>query len=49
MRPRLVVSVPFSIAEILAGPRLAEVIKVNPKIAMDIRVEDDPVDLDGTD
>ena len=45
VRPRLVVSVPFSIAESWLVPRLAGLVKVNPKIAMDIRVEDDPVDL----
>ena len=45
VRPRLVVSVPFSIAESWLVPRLAGLVKVNPKIAIDIRVEDDPVDL----
>ncbi|MBX3568400.1 MAG: LysR family transcriptional regulator [Rhizobiaceae bacterium] len=44
-RPRLVVSVPFSIAEPWLVPCLVELAHRFPRIAIDIRVEDDPVDL----
>ena len=45
VRPRLVVSVPFSIAESWLVPRLASLVEYYPEIAVDIRVEDDPIDL----
>ncbi|SCK15693.1 LysR family transcriptional regulator, glycine cleavage system transcriptional activator [Vogesella sp. LIG4] len=45
LRTRLVVSVPFSLAEIWLTPKLAELLEVYPQMSIDIRVEDDPVDL----
>lgn len=45
LRTRLVVSVPFSLAEIWLAPKLAELLDVYPQMSIDIRVEDDPVDL----
>lgn len=45
VRPRLVVSVPFSLAELWLAPRLAELLDSFPQMAIDIRVEDDPVDV----
>ncbi|TRC91999.1 LysR family transcriptional regulator [Mesorhizobium sp. WSM4303] len=45
VRPRLVVSVPFSLAELWLAPRLAELLDGFPQMAIDIRVEDDPVDV----
>lgn len=41
----LVVSVPFSIADLWLAPKLAEFFEVFPQMAIDIRVEEDPVDL----
>ncbi|MEO5760004.1 MAG: LysR substrate-binding domain-containing protein [Mesorhizobium sp.] len=45
LRTRLVVSVPSSLAELWLAPRLAALIDAFPHMAIDIRVEDDPVDL----
>lgn len=45
MRTRLVVSVPFSLAELWLAPRLAVLLDAFPQMAIDVRVEDDPVDL----
>jgi LysR family transcriptional regulator, glycine cleavage system transcriptional activator len=45
LRTRLVVSVPFSLAELWLAPRLAALLETFPQMAIDIRVEDDPVDL----
>jgi len=45
MRARLVVSVPFSLADIWLAPKLALFFDVFPHMAIDIRVEDDPVDI----
>ncbi|QGZ63430.1 LysR substrate-binding domain-containing protein [Paraburkholderia acidisoli] len=45
LRMRLVVSVPASLAETWLAPKLAELIEIFPQMAIDIRVEDDPVDL----
>ncbi|WP_018151363.1 LysR substrate-binding domain-containing protein [Leeia oryzae] len=45
LQTRLVVSVPFSLAEKWLAPKLAELLEVYPQMAIDIRVEDDPVDL----
>ncbi|MBB2200375.1 LysR family transcriptional regulator [Gluconacetobacter tumulisoli] len=45
LRPRLVVSVPFSLAEAWLVPRLSGLVDRDPRIAIDIRVEDDPIDL----
>ncbi|PIO43071.1 LysR substrate-binding domain-containing protein [Phyllobacterium zundukense] len=41
----LVVSVPFSLAELWLAPKLAKLLEFFPHIAFDIRVEDDPIDL----
>jgi LysR family glycine cleavage system transcriptional activator len=45
LRNRLVVSVPFSLAELWLAPRLALLLESFPRMAIDVRVEDDPVDL----
>jgi LysR family glycine cleavage system transcriptional activator len=45
LRTRLVVSVPFSLAELWLAPRLAVLLDTFPHMAIDVRVEDDPVDL----
>lgn len=45
LRTRLVVSVPYSLAEIWLAPKLAELLDVYPQMSIDIRIEDDPVDL----
>ncbi|MET0747519.1 MAG: LysR substrate-binding domain-containing protein [Rhizobium sp.] len=45
MRPRFVVSVPFSLAEFWLAPRLAKLLDLYPQMTFDIRVEDDPVDM----
>ena len=45
LRTRLVVSVPFSLAELWLAPRLAALLDAFPRMAIDVRVEDDPVDL----
>jgi LysR family glycine cleavage system transcriptional activator len=45
MKTRLVVSVPFSLAEAWLAPRLAALPDVFGQTAIDLRVEDDPVDL----
>ncbi|RUU44985.1 LysR substrate-binding domain-containing protein, partial [Mesorhizobium sp. M2C.T.Ca.TU.002.02.1.1] len=45
LRTRLVVSVPFSLAELWLAPRLAVLLESFPQVAIDVRVEDDPVDL----
>lgn len=42
---RLVVSVPFSLAEPWLAPKLSALQEAYPHLAIDIRVEDDPVDL----
>ncbi len=45
LRTRLVVSVPFSLAELWLAPRLALLLDGFPHMAIDVRVEDDPVDV----
>lgn len=45
VRPRLVVSVPYSLAEPWLTPRLAQVVKLHPRLAIDVRVEEDPLDF----
>lgn len=45
VRTRLVVSVPFSLAELWLAPRLALLLDAFPHMAIDVRAEDDPVDL----
>lgn len=45
LRTRLVVSVPFSLAELWLAPRLAVLLESFPQMAIDVRVEDDPVDV----
>ncbi|KUM25163.1 LysR family transcriptional regulator [Mesorhizobium loti] len=45
LRTRLVVSVPFSLAELWLAPRLALLLDGFPQMAIDVRVEDDPVDV----
>ncbi|MEW6634908.1 MAG: LysR substrate-binding domain-containing protein [Pseudomonadota bacterium] len=45
LRTRLVVSVPFSLAELWLAPRLAVLLDGFPHMAIDVRVEDDPVDV----
>jgi LysR family glycine cleavage system transcriptional activator len=45
MRPRFVVSVPFSLAEFWLAPRLAKLLDLYPHMTFDVRVEDDPVDM----
>ena len=45
MRTRLVVSVPFSLAEHWLMPRLGMLLAEQPRMAIDIRVEDDPIDM----
>jgi LysR family glycine cleavage system transcriptional activator len=45
LRTRLVVSVPFSLAELWLAPRLALMLDSFPHMAIDVRAEDDPVDL----
>ncbi|MBD1599332.1 LysR substrate-binding domain-containing protein [Pseudomonas typographi] len=45
MRTRLIVSVPFSLAECWLAPRLSELLETYPQLSVDVRVEDDPVDL----
>lgn len=45
LRTRLIVSVPFSLAETWLAPKLAELLEVYPQLSVDLRVEDDPVDL----
>lgn len=45
LRTRLVVSVPFSLAELWLAPRLAVLLDGFPNMAIDVRVEDDPVDV----
>ncbi|MFV3307708.1 LysR substrate-binding domain-containing protein [Pseudomonas sp. NY15181] len=42
---RLVVSVPFSLAEPWLAPKLSALQEIYPHLSIDIRVEDDPVDL----
>ncbi|CDX45801.1 LysR family transcriptional regulator [Mesorhizobium plurifarium] len=44
-RTRLVVSVPFSLAELWLAPRLAVLLESFPQMAIDVRVEDDPIDV----
>jgi LysR family glycine cleavage system transcriptional activator len=44
-RTGLVVSVPFSLAEYWLAPKLATLVAAFPRLAIDIRVEDDPIDL----
>jgi LysR family glycine cleavage system transcriptional activator len=41
----LVISVPFSIADLWLAPKLTEFFETFPQMALDIRVEEDPVDL----
>jgi LysR family glycine cleavage system transcriptional activator len=45
MRTRLIVSVPFSLAEVWLAPKLATLLESYPQLSVDVRVEDDPVDL----
>lgn len=45
LRMRLVVSVPASLAETWLAPKLSELLVFFPQMAIDIRVEDDPVDM----
>lgn len=45
MRTRLIVSVPFSLAEVWLAPKLAALLEIYPQLSVDVRVEDDPVDL----
>ncbi|MGH8415875.1 MAG: LysR substrate-binding domain-containing protein [Pseudomonas sp.] len=45
MRTRLIVSVPFSLAEVWLAPKLAALLESHPQLSVDVRVEDDPVDL----
>lgn len=45
VRTRLVVSVPFSLAEYWLAPRLGAMLEIYPRMAIDIRVEDDPIDM----
>lgn len=45
MRALLVVSVPFSLADIWLAPKLAQFFEIFPHMAIDIRVEDDPIDI----
>lgn len=45
LRTRLIVSVPFSLAEHWLAPKLCELLEVYPQLSVDVRVEDDPVDL----
>lgn len=45
LRTRLIVSVPFSLAEYWLAPRLAQLLEVHPQLSVDVRVEDDPVDM----
>ncbi|CDX12827.1 LysR family transcriptional regulator [Mesorhizobium plurifarium] len=45
LRTRLVVSVPFSLAELWLAPRLAVLLESFPQMAIDVRVEDDPIDV----
>ncbi|MDE1169468.1 MAG: LysR substrate-binding domain-containing protein [Pseudomonas sp.] len=45
MRTRLTVSVPFSLAECWLAPKLAQLVEIYPQLSVDVRVEDDPVDL----
>ena len=45
LQAALVVSVPFSIADLWLAPKLTEFFELFPHMAIDIRVEDDPVDL----
>ncbi|RWC89536.1 MAG: LysR family transcriptional regulator [Mesorhizobium sp.] len=45
LRTRLVVSVPFSLAELWLAPRLAVLLDAFPHMAIDVRAEDDPIDL----
>lgn len=42
---QLVVSVPLSIADLWLAPKLAQMFEWAPHMAIDVRVEDDPVDL----
>ncbi|WP_397452914.1 LysR substrate-binding domain-containing protein [Pseudomonas sp. NA-150] len=42
---RLVVSVPYSLAENWLAPKLSGLLDFYPQLSIDIRVEDDPVDL----
>ncbi|WP_248745859.1 LysR substrate-binding domain-containing protein [Pseudomonas sp. MWU12-2037] len=45
IRTRLIVSVPFSLAECWLAPKLMELVEFYPQLSVDVRVEDDPVDL----
>ncbi|WP_346831448.1 LysR substrate-binding domain-containing protein [Pseudomonas abietaniphila] len=45
MRTRLIISVPFSLAEVWLAPKLAVLLESYPQLSVDVRVEDDPVDL----
>jgi len=45
LRTKLVVSVPFSLAEYWLAPKLSKMLETFPHMAIDIRVEDDPIDL----
>jgi LysR family glycine cleavage system transcriptional activator len=45
MRTRLIISVPFSLADVWLAPKLALLLDSYPQLSVDVRVEDDPVDL----
>lgn len=45
LRTRLIVSVPFSLAEGWLAPKLATLLTSHPQWSVDVRVEDDPVDI----
>jgi LysR family glycine cleavage system transcriptional activator len=45
MRTRLIISVPFSLADVWLAPKLALLLESYPQLSVDVRVEDDPVDL----
>jgi len=45
MRTRLIISVLFSLAEVWLAPKLALLLESYPQLSVDVRVEDDPVDL----
>jgi LysR family glycine cleavage system transcriptional activator len=44
-RTRLIVSVPFSLAEVWLAPKLATLLESFPQLSVEVRVEDDPIDL----
>lgn len=42
---RLIISVPYSLAEVWLAPKLSLLLQYYPQLSIEIRVEDDPVDL----